>query len=128
MHDGKCLSLSCRQGSTRLTGIRFKQLEEAKECGGDSGKAESGSELNLTIQVPYMFSTINTIVTYLFHTFCARKPMFQVNTYKQETMKSAQTIETVLQYNADAKRLIKQLYKFLWDGQVYGGYTAYSMA
>lgn len=98
----------------------LKQLEEAKECGGDSGKAESGSELNLTIQVPYMFSTINTIVTYLFHTFCARKPMFQVNTYKQETMKSAQTIETVLQYNADAKRLIKQLYKFLWDGQVYG--------
>lgn len=94
----------------------LKQLQQKQE-----GK-EDGSEsvLDLTIQVPYMFSTINTIVTYLFHTFCARKPMFQVGSYKQETIKSAHTMETVLQYNADAQRLIKQFYKFLWDSQVYG--------
>lgn len=96
----------------------LEKLQESK-CGKSAG-SEDSSELELNIQVPYMFSTINTIVTYLFHTFCARKPMFQIGSYKKETLKSAHTMETVLQYNADARRLIKQLYKFLWDGQVYG--------
>lgn len=97
---------------------KFLEKVGKKNCG--EGAGAGSEELELTIQVPYMFSTINTIVTYLFHTFCARKPMFQIGSYKKETIKSAHTMETVLQYNADARRLIKQLYKFLWDGQVYG--------
>lgn len=92
-------------------------LEALERCEGGEG---GSPELSLKIHVPYMFSTINTIVTYLFHTFCARKPMFQIGSYKMETMKNAQTMETTLQYNADAKRLVKEIYKFLWDGQVYG--------
>lgn len=72
------------------------------------------------ITIPYSFATISTMVTFLLHTFTGRKPMFQVGTYKDESAESARKMETLLQYNADHTRLIKHLYRFLEDSQVYG--------
>lgn len=82
----------------------------------DSGKPAAA----VSITVPYSFATIQTIVTYLIQTFAGRKPMFQIGSHKKETMEGAQMLELVLQYNADNTRLIKQLFQYLFDGQLYG--------
>lgn len=74
----------------------------------------------LSIIVPYAFATISTVVTYLLHTFAGRKPIFQVASYKKETMKNAQMMEIILQYQADHTRFIKHLYQFLLDTKIYG--------
>ena len=74
----------------------------------------------VSIVVPYSFATINTIVTYLVHTFTGRKPMFPVGTYKEETQNSAHLMEQVLQYQVDSKRLTKYLFNFFNDGELYG--------
>lgn len=74
----------------------------------------------VSITIPYTFATISTIVTYLIHTFTGRKPMFQVGSIKAESAAGARNMEKVLQYNADHTRLIKHLFQFLQDGQMYG--------
>ena len=74
----------------------------------------------VSIVVPYQFSTISTIVTYLLHTFTGRKPMFNVGSYKDETAHSSRMMETVLQYQSDHTRLIKELFEFLQSSQQYG--------
>ncbi len=74
----------------------------------------------VNISIPHAFATISTIVTYLLHTFCGRKPMLQVGSYKEEMTDKARNMEMVLQYNADHTRLIKQIAKFLHSTQVYG--------
>lgn len=82
----------------------------------DSGKPAAA----VSITIPYAFATVMTIVTYLIHTFAGRKPMFQVGSYKSETANSARLMELVLQYNADHTRLVKHLWQFFMDGEVYG--------
>lgn len=72
------------------------------------------------IVVPYSFATIWTIVTYMVHTFCGRKPIFQVSSYKQESVEAASFMETVLQYNSDHTRLILQMIQWFLDGETYG--------
>lgn len=72
------------------------------------------------LTIPYSFATISTIVTYIIHTFCGRKPMFQVMTYQKEATEAARMMEICLQYNADHVRLVKQLFQFINDSQVYG--------
>lgn len=73
-----------------------------------------------SIVVPYSFATISTIVTFLLHTFAGRRPMFQVGSYKDGGVGGAKNMETLLQFQADHARLVRQLYQFLQDSQVYG--------
>lgn len=73
-----------------------------------------------SIVLPYSFATLSTIVTYLIQAFCGRKPMFQVSTFNDELMPNAKHIETMLQYNADHERLVKHLFQFFNDGELYG--------
>ncbi len=81
-------------------------------------KGEPPRPLNIT--VPYIFSTINSIVTYLMHTFTRRRPMFQIDTHKDEYIKAARVMEGVLQFNAEHERMAKKLRQFFWDGELYG--------
>lgn len=74
----------------------------------------------VSITVPYSFATIWTIVTYLAHTFMGRRPIFQVSTHKAEAVAGAEKMEIVLQYNADHIRLVRHLFQFFLDGEVYG--------
>lgn len=74
----------------------------------------------VTITVPYTFATIWTIVTYLAHTFTGRKPIFQVSTHKAEMTQGAENMEIKLQYDADHTRLIKELFQYFLDGELYG--------
>lgn len=94
-------------------------VERLKNKGKVSDK-NIGEELKLTITVPYMFSTLSTVVTYLIHTFAGRKPMFPLASYKTEMQQAVPLMESVLQYNCDHTRLIRQLFSFLWDGNLYG--------
>lgn len=91
----------------------FDQLRAA------SNKRGTPPEL-VTITVPYTYSALNTIVTYLLHTFCGSNPMFQVGSYRSDTVKKAQNMELVLQYNGDHERIIRKLFQFFLDGEMYG--------
>ena len=98
----------------------YENIVERLTNKGKATKKNVDQELKLTITVPYMFSTISTIVTYLIHTFAGRKPMFPLSSYKNEMQASVPLMESVLQYNCDHTRLTRVLFNFLWDGQVYG--------
>lgn len=74
----------------------------------------------VSIQLPYAWATLSTICTYLLHTFVGRRPMFQVGANSAESVKPAQNMEIVLQYNADKARLAHALYQFFWDAGTYG--------
>jgi hypothetical protein len=74
----------------------------------------------ISVIVPYSFATVWTIVTYHMHTFCGRKPIFQVASYQAEMTQAAKNMETMLQYNADHTRLVKQLIQFFLDSSIYG--------
>lgn len=73
-----------------------------------------------SLVMPYNFATMSTIVTYLVQAFCGRKPMFQVGTYNEKGMQSAESMELMLQYNAEHVRLIKHLFQYFSDGELYG--------
>lgn len=90
--------------------------ETLKVMNNDKGKPPKA----ISVIVPFSFATIQTIVTFLLHAFAGRRPIFPVSTYKGETADTARIMETVLQYNADHTRFIKELHTFLQDGQVYG--------
>lgn len=74
----------------------------------------------VSIVVPYSYAIHQTFVTYMIHTFCGRKPIFQIGTNKPEQIQNARNMEQLLQYNADRNRLIKWLYQFFQDGFGYG--------
>jgi hypothetical protein len=74
----------------------------------------------VSITIPYSYATIWTIVTYLIHTFCGQKPIFQVSAYKEESIQATAYMETILQYNADHTRLIMKLIQWFLDAEIYG--------
>lgn len=74
----------------------------------------------VTITVPYSYAAAQTVVTYLLHTFCGRSPMFQVSSYRPDMVRRARNMETVLQYNGDHERIVRRLFQFFLDGEIYG--------
>lgn len=74
----------------------------------------------VSITVPYTFATIWTIVTYLAQTFTGRKPIFQVSSNRGDMVQSAEYMEVKLQYDADHTRLVKNLFQYFLDGEMYG--------
>lgn len=88
---------------------KLKEITEAK-----------GPPKAVSIVVPYGYAVISTICTYHMQTFCGRRPLFQISSNKPEGIQAAQNMELVVQYNSDHERLIKKIWQFLWDGQVYG--------
>lgn len=74
----------------------------------------------VSITFPYAYATAWTIVTYLIHTYCGRKPMFQIAPGKGESVKAAMNLERLLQWNADTTRLIRYMFQWFMDAQIYG--------
>lgn len=74
----------------------------------------------VSIVIPYSYATINSITTFFTHVFTGRRPIFSVGSYKEETVQNARTMETVLQFQADATRLVKHLIQAFTDASVYG--------
>ena len=73
-----------------------------------------------TLVVPYMFSTIRTIVTYLTTVFLARKPLFTVGANNSQYIEAAKNMETLLQYNAEHSKFVMHCTQWLYDGEIYG--------
>ncbi len=96
--------------------IQLSDYEKMLKELNDSGKAASP----VSITVPFTFATINTIVTYLFHTFGGRRPIFALGTYNNKQINMVSGAELLLQYNCDHMRFLKHLYQFLLDDEIYG--------
>lgn len=95
--------------------IDLKNYEQIMQEENDAGKPSKV----VSIHIPYIYATIQTIVTYLFHTFAGRKPIFQVSTYS-DAMDAAQKMEILLDYNSTHTKLQKHLFQFFQDGEIYG--------
>lgn len=96
--------------------INLKKWEQILKDANDKGEPPKV----VSVVVPYSFATMQTIVTYLAHTFMGRRPMFQVGTHNKKHVLGAKWMEIVLQYNADHINLVRHLYQFLQDGELYG--------
>lgn len=82
---------------------------------------ESGAPPVITaITIPYSYSTIATIATYLTHAFTGRKPVFNVASNSAEAAANAPYMETILQYQTDVRFMIKRWMQFFKDAETYG--------
>lgn len=72
------------------------------------------------IVFPYQYAVQSTIVTYLARVICGRKPIFPLATTSAGEAELVQSMETILQYQADMQKLIMKLIQFFNDGEQYG--------
>lgn len=98
----------------------YIKLPDYEQILKDYNDKESRPAQAISIVIPYTYAITSTIVTYLLHTFCGRRPMFQVGGYKDESIASARMMEQVLQYQSDHTRMIRQLSRFFTAGELYG--------
>lgn len=96
--------------------IDLPKYEQILRSMNQSGKPPQAVE----ITVPYSYATIMTIVTYVIHTLCGRRPMFPVQSNSAEGVDAAANMEQVLQYQADNARLVRKLFQYVTDGEMYG--------
>lgn len=98
-----------------VTAQDFEKMLE--NCSKDR---KTGPDYEATINVPFAWAQINTIVTYLLHMFAGRKPIFTVGSYRAEQVAAAKNMEQLLMFNADFKRFVRNIYFYLMDGETYG--------
>lgn len=96
--------------------INLPDFDKALKQMNDSGAPPA----IINVTVPYSYATIWTIVTYLVHTFCGQKPIFQVQAYKAEAVKAATFMETLLQHNSDHTKIIQRMIQWFLDAELYG--------
>lgn len=89
--------------------------QDKKDAGGEGRPPEV-----YNIVVPYAYSTLSTICTYLMQTFAGRDPIFPLKSYKTGTLKGARLMEQVLQHGLNSTNFQRHLWNFLWNGQIYG--------
>ena len=99
--------------------VTAKDWEEIYKAGLES-KTETFQKLTPTLIIPYTFSTIRTIVTYLSTVFLARKPLFTVGANNAKYIPAAKNMETLLQYNAEHSKFVMHATQWLYDGEIYG--------
>jgi len=71
------------------------------------------------ITIPYGFSTLATISTYMLQVFCGRRPYLQVGTYGP-WVENALRMEVVLQYQNDMQKFVNSLWRWTNDANLYG--------
>jgi hypothetical protein len=76
--------------------------------------------LALPLVVPFAYAAHSTICTFLVHTFCGRRPLFPIGSYKDEAVQNARHMEEMLQYQSDHIRLVKKLWQHFSDVTLYG--------
>lgn len=82
---------------------------------------ESGEVPNaVRIVVPFGFAAASVLVTYLLHTFASRKPLFPLGSYKDEGVRSARRMETILEQQADHVGMVLKFWQLFTDWCVYG--------
>lgn len=96
--------------------IDLASTEQALKDANDDGKPPKIT----SISIPYGFAAIQSIVTFLVQAYIGRKPIFQVGSYQKEYVEPALRMETLIDFNAQTSRLVRELYDFFYNGQVYG--------
>ena len=107
-----------RANELRLLAFAESQLAKDKHKNLCENKHRKNKKTD--IAVPYIFSTMQTICTYMIQTFAGRKPMLQLGAYDPENLKRARLMEKKLQYDADHTKLINKFWGWFWDAQLYG--------
>lgn len=97
----------------------YIQLSDYEQLLKNQTDAKGQPQL-VNVVIPHTYATLATAVTYWLHTFTGRVPHFAVRSHQGERVRAAQTMEIVLQYNADHSRFVKWMYQFLNDCGLYG--------
>lgn len=95
--------------------IDLRSYDKILKAANDSGKPP----LAVDIVVPYTFSTLSTISTYLLQVFTAKHPWMQVGTYGTN-VNNAMQMEIILQYQNDHNRIVKWWWNWFNDMGLYG--------
>jgi len=95
--------------------LDLRQYDKLLKDANESGKPPKAVD----IAIPYSFSTLSTISTYLLQVFAGRRPYLQVGTYGTE-LQNALMMEIVLQYQNDHNRIVKEWWKWFNDMGLYG--------
>ena len=69
---------------------------------------------------PYKYAVISTIVTYCMKVFCGNKPFFPLGASSKEAADNVKYMESMIQYHADATKMIMRIFQLLLDGELYG--------
>ena len=100
--------------------VTVKDYEEKYSAACKDKTLSNVKKQEANIVVPYSFSTIRTIATYLANVFLGRKPIFTVGTYNAKLIDNARNMEKLLQYNAEHTKLVKEFTQWLYAGEIYG--------
>jgi len=96
--------------------INHPSKEELLKEQNETGEVPSA----VRIVIPFGFAAASTIVTYLLHAFTSRRPIFQLGTYRDDSVDSSRRMETVLQQQADHSKLVKEFWRYFNDCTCYG--------
>lgn len=72
-----------------------------------------------SLVVPYTYSTIMSIVTYLLQVFAGADPIFRVNATKADSVHVQDIVESAMNRNCSHVRMVLKIFQFLLDTQVY---------
>jgi len=109
-----------RAAELRLLAFAESQLAKGKHKSMCKGEIDPHQEIRRDVAVPYIFSTMQTICTYMIQTFAGRKPMLQLGAYDPENLKKARLMEKKIQYDGDHTKIINKFWSWFWNSQLYG--------
>jgi hypothetical protein len=95
--------------------IDLRKFDAMLKASNDTGKPP----MAVDIVVPYSFSVLSTIATYLLQVFAAKQPYMQVGTYGMN-VNNAMQMEIILQYQNDHNRIVKWWWNWFNDMGIYG--------
>lgn len=101
----------------RLQGyVELEDWDQRLQEQNDTGRPAQATP----IRVPYAMAALWTIRTYLLHTFCANRPLFPLSAANSAQVGAAETMELLLQYQADHTGLVECFNTWFQDALAYG--------
>jgi hypothetical protein len=114
-------SMGKRYSRWRLNELQFQayiSLAEHEKILKSAKQSRSMPEIT-SLVIPYSYSTIMAIVTYLLQVFAGSDPIFRVNATKSESMMAQEYMELALKHNTTHTRMVLKIFQFLLDSQIY---------
>jgi hypothetical protein len=113
--------MSKRYSRWRLNELQFQayiSLAEHEKILKSARNSRSMPEIT-SLVIPYSYSTIMAVVTYLLQVFAGSDPIFRVNATKGDAMMAQEYMELALKHNTTHTRMVLKIFQFLLDSQVY---------
>ena len=96
--------------------VRLPDYEKKLKAHNESGSAPQ----IVSIIVPYVYSSIESMVTYLTSVLFGPNPVFPTQAGPGVNVDNARRMEQVLQYNVAHSKMVRSGFQFVWDSAVYG--------